>query len=195
VGVRCFWLTETPFARVELRRQGSRVGTCPDPTYGYHDAVRVIGWNYLHWTIWMPRDRTNIYLGARPDSVRDWVMEGTRPDAIPRSDPRWPPSCERCPYAFSEADEWQINLHALMRRADTGELVTVREAPPGAMWDAWWMRSAWWLAGPDGRHVWVKCPNGQVWAIDGEEVSLSLLPNPGSTGGVGGTGGAPQGVG
>ncbi len=53
------------------------------------------------------------------------------------------------------------------RRSDTGELVTLEEAPPGAMWDC----SLWkgWVVKhphPDGHYYAVKLPNGLTWHID-----------------------------
>lgn len=51
----------------------------------------------------------------------------------------------------------------LFRRADTGEELTIREAPAGAMWDAAWMH----LKGADGRALMVRTPGGFDWFVDG----------------------------
>lgn len=61
------------------------------------------------------------------------------------------------------------------RRVDTGEVYAhLKDAPPGAMWDAPWMhdygksRGGFLMAGPntDGRFLIVRMPNGHDWMID-----------------------------
>lgn len=81
----------------------------------------------------------------------------------PRDDPRWPTHC-LCGYAFQPADEWQLFQESLFRREDTGELMTLREAPPGAIWDAvWWPEKH----RVDGQYLVCKLPGGHDWMIDG----------------------------
>src|SRR6185436_107163 len=80
------------------------------------------------------------------------------------TDSRWPAACA-CGYVFTEADERQIFQDTIYRRADTGEMFPLRDAPPGAMYDAWWAAKFW--KGPDGRSLVVKLPNGMDWQIDG----------------------------
>lgn len=84
--------------------------------------------------------------------------------APPHDDPRWPTRCA-CGYVFSADDPWQVFQHQIYRRSDTGEEMTVEEAPPGAMWDAWWYEG--FGKTPDGKHLCVKLPNGSSWYIDG----------------------------
>lgn len=55
-------------------------------------------------------------------------------------------------------------------RSDGGGETTIRDAPPGAMWDAWWY--PW--KGPDGRSLMVRCPNGRDWSIDGRASNCTL---------------------
>jgi hypothetical protein len=50
----------------------------------------------------------------------------------------------------------------LYRRVDTGELMTLSEAPVGAMWFADWYRRR----GPDGHYLIVRTPPGHDWAVD-----------------------------
>ncbi len=55
----------------------------------------------------------------------------------------------------------------LYRRSDTGELVTLGDAPVGAMWDATWMRRDDLRTGPDGITLVVRTPGGD-WLVDAE---------------------------
>lgn len=54
---------------------------------------------------------------------------------------------------------------SLFRRADTGELVTLQEAPPGAMWDATWFNDDPAYTGADGISLVVRTPGG-TWMVD-----------------------------
>jgi hypothetical protein len=155
--VTCFWLEPTDRARVGLRRyvSSSSGKTCPLP-HGYHD-----------WTV---------YLGETPIPR---IQEGGRPHWGPvefaypgRDDPRWPAACP-CGYVFEPDDQWQEWDAPLYRRADTGDLTPLREAPDGAMWDAWWMPE-WSHRGPDGLCLVVKCPGGHDWIIDGRASNCTM---------------------
>ena len=153
MSVRCFLLEETGRARLGLRRyRGSSHGGCPT-LFGYHHAIAYIG-------------ETPTEIGA--DRVRSYPQ---RPERPPRDDPRWPARCA-CGEPFAADDEWQLWTEAIYRRADTGEDVTLRDAPPGAMWDAWWLADL--FAGPDGRCLMVKLPNGHDWCIDGRASNCTL---------------------
>lgn len=91
------------------------------------------------------------------------------------TDTRWPESCAEpaCGYRFRAADEWQIFAETIYRRTDTGEATSLRDAAPGAIWNAKWMLGAasdTWrrnYAGPDGQCLVVRLPNGRDWMIDG----------------------------
>src|ERR1700733_10094644 len=57
----------------------------------------------------------------------------------------------------------------IYRRVDNGELMTIHEAPPGAIWRATWYEEAnQGLTGADGKSYMCKLPNGTHWAIDGQ---------------------------
>jgi hypothetical protein len=88
------------------------------------------------------------------------------PTAIAHDDPRWPTLCDACGYAFIETDHWQIFQQRLYRRVDNGMLLTLRNFPTGAMWDAHWYPRK----GPDGRCVVVQTPAGE-WMIDAPSTS------------------------
>lgn len=88
------------------------------------------------------------------------------PTDAERADPRWPTTCEACGAPIPAEAEWQVFASSLYRRADTGELLTLREAPPGAMWDATWFHDQPNWCGPDGRCIVVVTPDGHQWMID-----------------------------
>ena len=53
----------------------------------------------------------------------------------------------------------------LYRRTDTGEVLTLKQAGVGAMWDADWMPDV--FKGPDGICLVVQTPGG-TWMVDNE---------------------------
>jgi hypothetical protein len=165
--LRCFLLEPAMQARVGLRRfqlSNEPGRECPREggRWKYHGALVYLADAPLvplaeaprpdHWTT-TPEGSPLV-----PDF--DWP---------PHDDPRWPTHCE-CGYAFTDRDEHQQSWDPLYCRSDTGELTTLREAPPGAMWDAWWY--PW--KGPDGRSLVVKCPNGHEWCIDSRATNCTL---------------------
>lgn len=77
----------------------------------------------------------------------------------------WPKCCARCGTVFSDNDPWQVFYLDVWQRSDTGELITLRDAPAGAIWNAHWMLHGKEEAG-DGQYLVVKLPNGNDWAID-----------------------------
>jgi hypothetical protein len=81
-----------------------------------------------------------------------------------RNDPLWPTKCDKCDFIFEASDHWQIHSEQLYRRVETGEVCSIRDIPPGGMWDAWWMPDRW--KGADGMCLMVKLPNGREWMID-----------------------------
>lgn len=86
-------------------------------------------------------------------------------DTWSHDDPRWPKACE-CGYVFADFDRWQLFRESLYRRPETDELVVLREAPVGAMWNATWFVDRGHFVGPDGRSLVVMTPGGE-WNIDG----------------------------
>lgn len=101
-------------------------------------------------------------------------------EVVPQGDPRWPTQCA-CGYVFSHFDEWQIFPETLFRRVDTGEVMTIAQAPAGAMWFADWMNEGrvWggdqdrWMRGPDGRCLVVKTPGGE-WLVDSRASNCTM---------------------
>lgn len=140
--VRCFWLEPTEEVEVNLRRY--RRGVAQDcPHGGYHDATRMLA-----------RGLKKDY----PDYHGDWHDH---------DDPCWPTQCS-CGYVFAPDDHWQANPDEVLRRVDTGELMTANSAPAGAMRHAdWQIRYSGYKVGDDGVMLAVKLPDGHWWTVDG----------------------------
>jgi len=144
MGVKCFLLTDSPFVRRSLRRYANLgLVRCEASGYGYHDA------------------RVEIEVVEKERKVGGYELQAP-PRIAFAGDPRWPTRCS-CGYAFGVDDQWQVIDERLLMRVGSDELVTWRDAEPGAMLDAQWF--PW--KGFDGRSLKVKCPNGIEWAIDG----------------------------
>jgi hypothetical protein len=151
--VACFYLEPTFRARRGLRRYVS--GAYPDippcPTrFKYHNAL-----------VWI--DEIAAPIGA--DGIVQYAEGVTRVEPF-LADPRWPSACA-CGYVFDERAEFQIFTDQIYRRTDTGELTTLRDAGPGAIWNAAWLSDWSHYRGPDGRSLVVRLPNGHDWQIDG----------------------------
>ncbi len=157
--IKCFFLEETNQVALYLRRYVSASDAkCPGP-YGFHNAdVRI-------------QDADAIWAAMREG--RERASLDLRPEVIPHDDPRWPSQCS-CGYVFQEADQWQLSQDLLYRRTDTGEIMPLRDVPPGGMWYSDWMLcpgSDRWR-GPDGHSLTVRVPasyhTGRTdWPIDG----------------------------
>ncbi len=149
--IPCYWLEPTPRERRFLRRY-HRDTQAPDhacaqavPAHGYHQAMA-------------PVEDGDVQTDAEGYGV-------TQPPEAYAGDPRWPAACA-CGRPFAEDDVRQVFTHRIYRRPDTGQLMTIDEAPPGAMWDAWWYGRHFKGPGPDGLHLMVKTPGGD-WYVDG----------------------------
>lgn len=140
-----YWLEQTDRQRVGLRRYARHEGDGWTCAAGWHQAL--------------------VLTGEAPVRVdeRGYLQPL---DGTPHDDPRWPTVCDAgCGYEFTDDDHWQDWQDRLYRRADTGEETTLRDTPPGASWDAWWLPDDY--RGPDGIALMVKCPNGHDWTVDG----------------------------
>ncbi|MDE2103380.1 MAG: hypothetical protein KGL39_39430 [Patescibacteria group bacterium] len=115
-----------------------------------------------------------------PDKNNPSAFE-PEPPRVEKSDPRWPVKCDHCDYIFTEDETHQSWTERLYQRSDNGELTTIRDAPVGAMWDAWWMcrigaRLSEVWRGEDGRCIVVKCPPapGHEWMVDSRASNCTL---------------------
>jgi hypothetical protein len=149
-----FFIEPTDQERASLRRyRSSSEGKCGASGMGYCNA--------------------HFPLGDRPVSAS--FSFGTKAEAL-AFDTRWPTHCA-CGYEFSDHDSWQDFARRLYRRIDSGELMTLQDAPVGACWNADWMidRESNRYRGPDGRCLVVKTPGGE-WMID-SRASNCTMPN------------------
>lgn len=154
--VKVFFLEPTDRERMWLRRF-SYPRTCPKKTYGCDARV--------------PFGEADVRYGRDADGRR--FMESRNDRKPSNDDPLWPKTCEVCGTPFEEKDEHQLLTRQIYVRIDTGEKMTLEEAPPGACWDAWWMtdrrdgkRGSGYHVGPDGRCLTVRCPDGHDWMVD-----------------------------
>ncbi len=94
------------------------------------------------------------------------LCDGGDPGRPDKSDPRWPTKCDKCEYVFQDGDERQL-FQERIYRSNEGALMTLRAAPPGAMWYADWYGEIKNLfhCGPDGHCLVVKTPGGD-WVVD-----------------------------
>lgn len=141
--IQCFWLEPSEIAEKTLRRYGRGDANCPG-RWGYHNA--------------------SVSLGQVPYSSQN-SLNGEYRDAADKTDPRWPTHCS-CGYQFQDEDNWQTGLTRLYRRAETGELFNLAEAPVGAMWDACWYRNIKGFNSSHPEMLMVRTPGGD-WAVDG----------------------------
>lgn len=145
---QCFLLLPTNKQQRSLRRYQSNGNDCPKPSYKYHNALTPI----------------DVFESEKP--FPSGSVEGSEFGAMyPATDERWPVKCEHCGYVFKDEDERQIFHEIVWKRQDTGEEMTLTEAPSGAMWNADWLVG--FQSGPDGQCMVVKLPNGHHWTIDG----------------------------
>ena len=161
----CFWLEPTERIRRHLRRSAAHrapqaeTGPCPLSEQGLHQAWARIEDAEATWSA--PDETVGGRKTLKTYDVADFI-----------GDKRWPKACP-CGYKFRDDDDRQVVSDLIYRRADTGQEMTLRDAPPGALWDAWWLRGTpigtTTYGGPDGRVITIKTPAGP-WVVDGPPV-------------------------
>jgi len=148
--IQCFLLEPTGRERIALRRYTQGKNECPQNGF-YHNAS------------------APFCEEATEHDEQGYITNGLKP-APAHDDPRWPSACA-CGYAFQERDQWQRFGETIYRRVDTGEEMTLREAPAGAMWYAWWHDQ---FCTPQGEHALVvKTPGGE-WIIDSQANNCTI---------------------
>jgi hypothetical protein len=148
--IQCFLIEPTARTERTLRRFTLGENKCSGK-YGYHNASTPFGEGKCHM------DTTDT--GYK---VWKWDDEVEEP---PHDDPRWPRTCD-CSYLFQPEDTFQVFREVIYVRMDTGVEMTLRNCPPGAMWDADWYPEK----GSDGKALCVALPPGggdDSWHIDG----------------------------
>ncbi len=159
MNVQCYWMDRTERVKRYLRRYVNNGSKC-EKGYGYHNGETFIEEADVIWYVFdNDKERTEYVSSPR---VADWSKD----------DSRWPTKCNFCDYLFTPEDTYQVRDELIYVRPDTGERFTEEEAPPGAMWNAWWSQ----FKGPDGLSLYVKLPNGHQWNIDGPANNCTM-PN------------------
>ena len=151
--IACFFLTPLDQCQVSYRRYSDDTH-CREPDRYCNASVRI---------------------GLEPWLEAGYDGSGVSPADAEKLDLRWPPACARCGRLFGDQDCWQVNRDRLFARSDGGPATTLSAAPPGAMWDSWWMyrHSRTDLVnyrerrGSDGICLTVKLPDGCDWVVDG----------------------------
>lgn len=155
--MKTFLLTPAPKVQFQLRRWAK-------------DARCACGNRSGPWTI--------TDLGQLDEPLRaegEYERASSEIVTVSLEDPRWPTNCA-CGYAFVADDAHCVDTRRLYSGAPDGKLYTLRNAPVGAMWDAWWMRKhEGSRTGPDGLYLIVKTPGGD-WAVD-DRASNCTMPN------------------
>lgn len=151
--IKCFLIEPTGFSVAHLRRYAD--GPCPlmPGEHGYHNAD---GPELGEFKEIMGKNGSRDVINGYEDLPE-----------IPHDDTRWPFACG-CHYLFQETDNWQVFKDSLYRRTDTGELMTLRKAPAGAIWRAWWYEDTKGWCGLDGRSYVCRMPGNHDWMIDGK---------------------------
>lgn len=153
--IKVFWLEPTDREKRWLRRYTSSLEHKCEKTGSYCNAMADFGEGKIKYTA-------------------DGCIAGQDELKPPKDDPRWPTYCDACGHVFSEKDAHQLFTDQIYVRPDTGQHMSLREAPPGACWDAWWIAErhkdrspgCGSMMGDDGRCLIVRCPDGHDWMID-----------------------------
>jgi len=146
MGIKTFYIEETGDIQLTLYVYSKGEG-CPLSNNGTHYARQLIEERYR-----LSDDRK---VGLIPDDLQKLIEEKYK----------WPVHCN-CGYEFRPEDDRSI-LRDAEYISPTGEKMTRRNAPVGAMWDADWLHDVPELCGADGISLHVRTPNGCDWNIDG----------------------------
>lgn len=151
-GIKVFWMEPTDLVRVRLRVYRITGETpcgkgCKDTSVGLHESAPRTAW-----------------IEDLPDGChRD------RTELVPADDARWPTACAHCGVPFVGDDVVrQLWAEQLYRGSPDGQIYTVRDFPPGAMWNADWLADHPAFTGPDGLSLHVVLPNRSTWCVDSQ---------------------------
>lgn len=163
----CYLIEQTDRAKLSLRRFGfgpsehdPKRHACPsrEPWGSGHRPGCEAVTGYLETIPLVLTDEG--YLKSAPEPLHD--------------DSRWPSVCAHCGDPFTHDELWQANQEPIYRVVSVvpgaavavGEEYPLRDAPPGAIWEAKWLRD--WALGFDGRGFICRLPDGHDWQIDSE---------------------------
>jgi hypothetical protein len=149
--IETFWLQRTDRERRWLRRFAEGPCSAKHGAYTYHEAK-------------VPIEDGPFETREDDDGRHIRIALDPRDHAF-CFDERWLQIAHcACGYEFTSADHFQVFTAPIYCRVDTGEEMTTREAPPGALWNAWWLPERW--QGDDGLSIICKLPAGHEWLID-----------------------------
>lgn len=151
--IKVFYLERTDKQRQSLRRYRNSKVRCDVCEYGYCNA---------HTQLSDATSRTSISFKNATDAKAAYDS--------------WPTRCI-CGYEFADHDSWQLFGDTIYKRTDTGEEMTLREAPAGACWDAFWFTEnrtpPSFFLGDDGRCLVIKTPAGE-WMPDSRAKNCTM---------------------
>lgn len=157
MSIPVFFLTPTDQVRVRLRRfHGGGLPCdaaghwCCDASVVIHEAAPAKAW-----------------VEDYRDEAFNRTCSRTLSEQVSADDARWPTHCARCGAAFAGGATSQVWAEALHSGSPDGALYTLRDAPVGAMWDAFWMADVPGFTGADGIALMVRTPGGE-WHVDSE---------------------------
>ena len=150
MGIKTFWLEPSGNIRRSLRIYESADKPCT-AEMSYHNAA-------------LPIDEIPVSYDEEGyvNNRTDWDF----------TDPRFPTVC-KCGWIFTNKAQKQLFIEELYTCKASGIITTLREASPGAMWNAWWMKSLG-LNLQDNMFLAVICPDGQQWLIDSRASNCTM---------------------
>lgn len=154
MSIKTFFLEKSNKVQQILRRYTSGGGECSHmQNLGYHDARVVLG------NVEVPELPGDAYHALETNTCS--VYDGKVGGVIDVNDHRWPKQC-LCGYTFEDSVDKHYWPQRLYQRIDNGELMTLREAPVGAMWQVDFEG----MLGPDGKSLVVRIPKSHNWMVD-----------------------------
>lgn len=157
--VRCFLLTPTDEVAVCLRRYASNhshgVSKCTYLRERYPGAEKVA--HEVH--------DVEVEIARQVGTLERSLDGDSTVELLPLDDPRWPTTCA-CGFAFDASHARQVWEHRLHRRSDNGELVTLDDAPAGALYFSHFGDVEGYQRHAPGQSLVCKTPAGE-WMIDG----------------------------
>lgn len=158
MGTKCYLLERTNKVERHLRVYES--GDCNRENHSYHNSM--------------------FFLDRIEGTFNQEGYIETKEEDWDRNDPRFKMICDHCGGAFISGTK-QLFIESLYIDTRNGNLVTIKSAEPGAMWDAWWMskhckdsKDNMWVGPEDRKSLMCKLPDGHEWHIDGQASNCTM---------------------
>lgn len=158
---RCFLLTPTDNIVVTLRRYAYKDAKTPDVPICGRKEPRYPGADAVTFDV----HNAEVEVAREVGTIEGSLDGDHTSHDFPHADARWPTKCA-CGYEFRETDHWQEGRTRLYRRCDNGELMTIDDAPVGALYNARWLDYDQYQRNAPGVALMCKTPAGE-WLIDG----------------------------